>query len=479
MSMKRRQFLKAAGLGAAGSAAIAAPAIAQSAPEIKWRLASTLPEFARHDLRRAPRSSRKRVARRDRRQVPDPGVRRRRDRARRFGVVDAVQNGTVECCAHRAVLLLRQGPDVRVRLRDSVRPELRASRTRGCTTAAACELMSEFFKDYNIINFPAGNTGAQMGGWFRKEIKTVADLKGLKMRIGGFARQGHRRSSASCRSRSPAATSIRRSKRARSTRPNGSARTTTRSSASTRSRRTTTTRAGGKAARARPLRQHRRRGTSCRRTTRRSSRRPAAKANVDMLAKYDCAQPGGAEAPGRRRREAAAVLERRSWRPATRRRTRSTTRSRPRTRSSRRSTSRGRLPQRADISGSRSPRQLRQLHDRQRARGADRASLNAKAPARAGAFLIGSTRLVIAGAKLTQRSMSAPAEPAMDCFGSVACVLVTVDEGRASQARVALVLSRGGVPSGSSGGARSPVGMAMLSNAPASCWRRASRRSAL
>ena len=46
-------------------------------------------------------------------------------------------------------------------------------------------LMREFFKDYNIISFPAGNTGAQMGGWFRKEIKTVADLKGLKMRIGG------------------------------------------------------------------------------------------------------------------------------------------------------------------------------------------------------------------------------------------------------------------------------------------------------
>ena len=45
--------------------------------------------------------------------------------------------------------------------------------------------MREFFKDYNIINFPAGNTGAQMGGWFRKEIKTVDDLKGLKMRIGG------------------------------------------------------------------------------------------------------------------------------------------------------------------------------------------------------------------------------------------------------------------------------------------------------
>ena len=47
------------------------------------------------------------------------------------------------------------------------------------------QLMREFFKDYNIINFPAGNTGAQMGGFFRKAINSVADFKGLKMRIGG------------------------------------------------------------------------------------------------------------------------------------------------------------------------------------------------------------------------------------------------------------------------------------------------------
>jgi TRAP-type mannitol/chloroaromatic compound transport system substrate-binding protein len=50
-------------------------------------------------------------------------------------------------------------------------------------------LLREFFKDYNIYNIPCGNTGAQMGGWFRKEIKTVADLKGLKFRVGGFAGQ--------------------------------------------------------------------------------------------------------------------------------------------------------------------------------------------------------------------------------------------------------------------------------------------------
>jgi TRAP-type mannitol/chloroaromatic compound transport system substrate-binding protein len=49
------------------------------------------------------------------------------------------------------------------------------------------DLMNEFYKKFNIIAFPAGNTGAQMGGWFRKEIKGVPDLKGLKMRIGGFA----------------------------------------------------------------------------------------------------------------------------------------------------------------------------------------------------------------------------------------------------------------------------------------------------
>jgi TRAP-type mannitol/chloroaromatic compound transport system substrate-binding protein len=49
------------------------------------------------------------------------------------------------------------------------------------------ELMHNFLKDYNCFNLPAGNTGCQMGGWFRKEIKTVADLKGLKMRISAAA----------------------------------------------------------------------------------------------------------------------------------------------------------------------------------------------------------------------------------------------------------------------------------------------------
>src|SRR5678809_495534 len=48
------------------------------------------------------------------------------------------------------------------------------------------QLVREFFRDFNIISFPAGNTGCQMGGWFRKEVRTVKDLKGIKMRIAGL-----------------------------------------------------------------------------------------------------------------------------------------------------------------------------------------------------------------------------------------------------------------------------------------------------
>ena len=47
--------------------------------------------------------------------------------------------------------------------------------------------MNELFAKFNCIGFAAGNTGAQMGGFFRKQINTVDDMKGLKFRVGGFA----------------------------------------------------------------------------------------------------------------------------------------------------------------------------------------------------------------------------------------------------------------------------------------------------
>lgn len=49
------------------------------------------------------------------------------------------------------------------------------------------ELMQKTYDKFDVLSFPGGNTGVQMGGWFQKEIKSVADLKGLKMRIPGLA----------------------------------------------------------------------------------------------------------------------------------------------------------------------------------------------------------------------------------------------------------------------------------------------------
>lgn len=48
------------------------------------------------------------------------------------------------------------------------------------------DAIQKIYADFGVINFPAGNTGTQMGGWFKREIKTVTDLKGLKMRIPGI-----------------------------------------------------------------------------------------------------------------------------------------------------------------------------------------------------------------------------------------------------------------------------------------------------
>ena len=181
--MKRRLFLKSAALGLA-TAPVAAPAIAQSQPELKWRLASSFPKsldtiFGAADVI----SSRVAAATDGKFQIQVfaageivPGLQ----------VLDAVQNGTVECGHSASYYYVGKDPTFAF---DTAIPFGLNARQQNAWMyhGGGLELMREFFKDYNIRQIPAGNTGAQMGGWFRKEIKTVADLNGLKFRIGGFA----------------------------------------------------------------------------------------------------------------------------------------------------------------------------------------------------------------------------------------------------------------------------------------------------
>ena len=93
--MKRRQFLKSAGLGLAATSAVAAPAIAQSTPEIKWRLTSSFPKsldtiYGGAELRQARRRSTD-----GKFQIQVFAAARS---SRRCRLLDAVQNGTVEMC---------------------------------------------------------------------------------------------------------------------------------------------------------------------------------------------------------------------------------------------------------------------------------------------------------------------------------------------------------------------------------------------
>jgi TRAP-type mannitol/chloroaromatic compound transport system substrate-binding protein len=103
-----------------------------------------------------------------------------------FGVVDGVQNGTVE--AAHTVPYYFFGKDETFAIGAAIPFGLNSRQMSAWTFEGnGLKLMREFYAKYNMISFPCGNTGSQMGGWFRKEIKSVADIKGLKFRIGGFA----------------------------------------------------------------------------------------------------------------------------------------------------------------------------------------------------------------------------------------------------------------------------------------------------
>src|SRR5262245_26029184 len=181
--MKRREFLQAAGLSLAASA-VAAPAIAQSSPEIKWRLAASWPKSL-DTLYGGCEYFGKRVA-----EITDnrfqiqpfaageivPGLQ----------VLDAVQNGTVEI--GNTAMYYYWGKDPAMSFGTALPVGLTSRHVSSWLRfGGGDQLLNDLLKNYNCIGIASGNTGAQMGGWFRKELKSLDDMKGLKFRIGGFA----------------------------------------------------------------------------------------------------------------------------------------------------------------------------------------------------------------------------------------------------------------------------------------------------
>lgn len=101
-----------------------------------------------------------------------------------FGVVDGVQNGTVEMTQTSPYYFTGKDP---VFAFGSAIPFGLTLRQMNAWTQQGNggRLLSDFFAQYNMLYWSGDGTGTQMGGWYRKEIKSVADLKGLKLRLGG------------------------------------------------------------------------------------------------------------------------------------------------------------------------------------------------------------------------------------------------------------------------------------------------------
>jgi TRAP-type mannitol/chloroaromatic compound transport system substrate-binding protein len=180
--MDRRVLFKNAGIAGVLAAGIAPAVHAQAA--IRWRLASSFPKSldtlfgGAETFANAVRSMSG-----GKFEISTPAA---GELMPAFGVVDGVQNGTVEVVQTAPYYFF--GKDEAFTLGCAIPFGLNSRQmTAWMYEGNGLKLMREFYAKYNIYNLPGGNTGAQMGGWFRKEVKSVKDLHGLKFRIAGFA----------------------------------------------------------------------------------------------------------------------------------------------------------------------------------------------------------------------------------------------------------------------------------------------------
>ncbi len=180
--MKRRQFFRGAAL-AAGASALAAPAIAQSEPTIRWRCVSSFPKTI-DVLYGSAEVMAKTVAEatggKFQIQVFAAG-----EVVPALQALDAASNDTVEMCHTASYYYVGKDPSFAF---GCCLPFGLNTRQQNAWFyhGEGGKLLEEFYAGYNLKALAGGNTGAQMGGWFRKELASVNDLKGLKFRISGL-----------------------------------------------------------------------------------------------------------------------------------------------------------------------------------------------------------------------------------------------------------------------------------------------------
>ena len=179
--MKRRDFIKQAAVGTA--AAVAAPAVIAAPKKIRWRMPTSWPKA--FDLiygGAADIADRvKTMSGGDFEIIPYAGG----ELVGGLEVFDAVSQGTFPIGHTASYYYVGKSPAFAF---DTGLPFGLNFRQQNAWlySGGGIEQMRKLYADFNIINIPAGNTGCQMGGWFRKEVNTPDDLKGLRMRIPGL-----------------------------------------------------------------------------------------------------------------------------------------------------------------------------------------------------------------------------------------------------------------------------------------------------
>ena len=178
--MDRRSLIKNAGIAGVLAAGIAPAVHAQAA--VRWRLASSFPKSLDTIFGSAEVFSKTVKAMSGGKF--EVSVHAAGELMPAFGVVDGLQNGTIEMAQTAPYYFT--GKDAIFAFGCAVPFGLTARQMDAWMQHGnGRKLMDAFYAKYNIKSRSCGNTGTQMGGWYRKEMKSLADFKGLKMRMGG------------------------------------------------------------------------------------------------------------------------------------------------------------------------------------------------------------------------------------------------------------------------------------------------------